>query len=285
MEDNGWETIRSYNASVDTKNNNIKVSYYWDRSSSGTDEFIYDKNGNFTYMNKESQITNSTFNENNNLIKSVLTSPDGSEHITNFTYDNNDKSCKAISTEPNGDQYIYEYIRDKNGMWLLTKYVEYISTTNETKILAELTYDDNYKLIKENYQNSITTYTYNQKGNLIKKVDQTANGNTSTFDFTYDENDNLIRVISDKYIHEYTYDKNNNLIKIDITTIYDSGYEDKSTINYTYDNNGNVIKIDSNTDGIVTMDIEWKLFYIPHDNDNIESLLSSDYMYNMKPSW
>ena len=68
-----------------------------------------------------------------------------------------------------------------------------------TTTVSEYTYDENGNMIKEVYTNSENekstyTYEYDKTGNLIKEVYTSPSGVTRTTTYTYDENGNLIKV-------------------------------------------------------------------------------------------
>lgn len=112
-------------------------------------------------------------------------------------------------------------------------------------------YDDNGKILKGSGIGSdgsieSITYTYDQRGDLIRVVFASSNGYNSTEDYTYyyDGNNNLIKKVYvdseyNRYISDYTYNENGNLIK-EIYTSHD-GYV--STRNYIYNTNGKLSEI------------------------------------------
>ena len=92
-------------------------------------------------------------------------------------------------------------------------------------------------------ENAILNFTYDENGNLIKRVNTDPDGDKSIYDYTYDEENNLIKAVytdsdGDKSIYDYTFDENGNLIK----KVYTSYAGKKSVYDYTYDENGNLIK-------------------------------------------
>src|SRR5690606_14356452 len=97
------------------------------------------------------------------------------------------------------------------------------------------------------------TYTYNDKGQLIKEEENSVSEIYQTSKdvrrYEYDTNGNLIKKIeegdSTNEIQTYTYDKKNQLIKEETSRLdlYKGKRLEVGTIYYEYDDRGNKIKV------------------------------------------
>ncbi|WP_423230880.1 polymorphic toxin-type HINT domain-containing protein [Acetivibrio saccincola] len=232
--------------------------------------YTYDKAGNCTSVTVPSGTTYYTYDELNRL-KSV-TDPDG--NTTTYTYDaiGNRKSV----TYPNKTTTEYEYdylsrlisLLNRNEAGEIISSYKYtlgpagnrIRTEENNGRVIKYTYDDTYKLIKEEIENpdgdkTIIEYTYDAVGNRLSK---SVNGVVT--EYTYDENNRLITEGQTVYTYDkngntlskktktgeevtYTYDYNNRLTKVNIT-----GAKDASTVEYAYNVDG--IRVQKVVDGI-----------------------------------
>ncbi len=189
----------------------------------------------------------------------------------------------ALSEAENGDEWI-EYFsasisyNDKN---LPERVIGY--DLDDGQSISDYTYDANGNLIKEVYTSSsgsksISDHTYDANGNLIKEVETDSDGDKEIYDYTYDANGNLIKEVEtdsdgDRYISDYTYDANGNLIK----EVYTFSSGSKSISDYTYDANGNLIKevYTSSNGNKYAREMKYIFVYIPFEmtDEEIWSML------------
>jgi hypothetical protein len=186
---------------------------------------------------------------------------------TNYTYD----SKKRKATEKAGNStfnYVYydndllfssnQILGDGNAMRYLTEYkytgtliaqtkvTTYKNNENVSEIISNYTYNSSNQLIKiDYYVGLIKTYTYDNKGDLVKTVDKQAY-NTLTIEYTYDADHRKITETQTTVANDdgstvsilsyaYAYDSRNNVTKL-VTTM--SGKTATVNTTYIYDVDG-----------------------------------------------
>jgi len=103
-----------------------------------------------------------------------------------------------------------------------------------------------YDKLIETYSNGgkrTYDYSYDDKGNVLKKVETDSDGKKHNYEYSYDKKDNVIKemvIFSDgsNRSYEYSYDDYGNLIK----KVHTSDDGKTYTYEYSYDNKGNIIK-------------------------------------------
>lgn len=203
-----------------------------------TFNYSYDKAGNIIsvktpYTNTEYQydLLNRLINVNEDG-KNTTYSYDANGNVEEMTYPN---GCKTVYQYDNWNRLIQEVIVDSKGNEIEHYEYELAPAGNRVCIIEtdgtviKYDYDKVYKLTKEERitpegKNDITTYTYDEAGNRIAKVE-----NEKVTNYTYDENNRLLTANGTAY----TYDNNGNLLS-------QTDSEKKTT--YTYDERNRLIK-------------------------------------------
>lgn len=190
-------------------------------------EYIYDSNGNliketYSYDGEMRYIYEYKYDYRGNLIEEIQT--DSEYPLTkNYTYNHRGDLTKVVWFRPDLDTVtgVQEYFYDADN-----RIVSYIGTYS----------DDRHK--------DTIDYTYDTKGNLVKRVEKYAYEPSYTYYFTYDDNNNLIQelredVVNRKSYIDYTYDSKGQIIK---TVKYSSESTAVYTYEYSYDKYGNLIE-------------------------------------------
>lgn len=200
------------------------------------------------------------YDDNGKLISSVSTSTlKRDDYITtriytSYEYDENGnvttitEECYTVDPETGEETYdsayIHMYQYDHDGY---LSYVMYSNSDDHT-ILSEERYtnDENGRPIEIVTLTGVTTYSYDENGNVI---DYKVSSEDSVVEIMYTYNSDLLvyekEYISDKLCYEtsYQYDDNGNMILMSETS-YDlaHGGSDKSQNYYEYDEDGNLVK-------------------------------------------
>lgn len=180
-------------------------------------EFHYDSNGNLISMDTYDGHGNlkgrreSQYDQNKNeIVRKLMDSRNPGELKTEYKYDNQNKLIKTIN-----------YKKDNNVV--STQTFEY----DGELLKKSITRDSNGQLLSE------VSYEYNSEGYLIKETQKGVQGNT-TRNYEYDNKGNLIRVIDQQSRREFKYDSNGNLIE-DKLFLSDGSRQFRVTFSY-YDN-------------------------------------------------
>ena len=165
-----------------------------------------------------------TYNEKARVTKTVRTESDGTMIVTDYTYDEKDNLIKSVYSNPaNGRSTTNEYVYNDQGKIAkeTTTYVHeqeggepYTSTT-----VTDYIYDEKGNLHKEVDPYQIYEYTYDENGNMTKVVVSDAEDGSiySTNVITYDENGKMVKAIGTDSDGKtatttYSYDENGNLV-------------------------------------------------------------------------
>jgi RHS repeat-associated protein len=226
--------------------------------------FTYDASGNMiTLTSATGAVTRFEYNANNQPVKTI--DPNG--NATNYAYDL--AGNKISETDANGNTTTFEYnflrqlVKTKDALGNVTAY-SYAATgcsscgggTDKLTALTDANghfttyqYDSLGRLLKETDPlDSVTSYRYDAKGNLIGKTD--ANGASIDYrydelgrlliksypdgtqeTFSYDAKGNIARAANKNIAYTYTYDANNRMVSVS-----DSN---NRTLRYDYDLSGN----------------------------------------------
>ncbi|HPT89939.1 MAG TPA: polymorphic toxin-type HINT domain-containing protein [Acetivibrio sp.] len=191
--------------------------------------YTYDKAGNCTSVTVPSGTTYYTYDELNRL-KSV-TDPYG--NITTYTYDEIGNRKSVTYPNKTTTEYEYDY---------LSRLVSLVNRNEAGEIISSYEYTlgpaGNRIRVEEN-TGRVITYTYDDTYKLIKEEIEDSIGNKTIIEYAYDAVGNRLSKSIDGDITEYTYDANNRLITEGQTV-------------YTYDKNGNTLSRKTNTGEEVT---------------------------------
>jgi len=182
-----------------------------------TETYTYDSKGNLLTSTTKDGTTKNTYNEQNQLVKSV--SPNG--EVTINTYE----GPFLISTKVNDEETKFEY--DKFG--------RVIKTIFPNNTYEEVSYDDEArKVTTTDKKGNTSSVTYSIFGQKLEEVDAEGHKKTYTYDPIYPES---ITSVTDGNGHKtsYEYDNNNNL-----TVVTDALGRQKK---YTYNDNDQVTSI------------------------------------------
>jgi hypothetical protein len=186
------------------------------RTKDGVDEITYEYNSENLPIRSESSnfITEYTYDEDNNVIKTI-TSKDGSIYSeTNFEYENNNKVKSTHKADDNILVTLFEHDENSN----LVKVDNY--ENNELISYTESIYDDNSNNISmTTYVNDVVASHYDKvfKNDLLISQEislRPTNDLTDDFDiinlkYEYDSNGNLISELeksADTYIEVTSYE-------------------------------------------------------------------------------
>ena len=257
---------------IDPEHKNGFIEYIYDEKgnvtktsdSEDTSKYYYDEKGNLVKHEKTDAqgvmfcTLAYEYDENGLLVKEQFNERDSeiidSERITTYTYfDNGLLKTKMISdgssklySDSTYSSYVYNYEYDENGK-LVKSDMQYKVTGASETITYE--YDESNRLVREyevivregRSSYSETRYTYNEKGNLTEKYNDTTNSRTYNY---------------------YEYDTLSQLAK---ETIYPfPNY--KTFITYEYDCYGYLVKkniLDEETNETTVVEYQYEYLYVP----------------------
>ncbi|MBE6531821.1 MAG: hypothetical protein E7679_07050 [Ruminococcaceae bacterium] len=216
-----------------------------DPNSATTYYYEYDEYGNQTleiYSSRYGYSKTSDsyeYDDNHNLTKHVYVSTSGNEITRSYEYD--EKGRLILFVDPMGCAVNFEYDDVGNKIKEIFDY----------GTILDYIYDERGNLLETIGSNSNGDITYRKineydiKGNLTKIVQGTEEDSQSITTFEYDEKGNILKrnvKQSDGYTYsveyEYEYDDYGNKIKY--AAYYQSGNFEK--ISYKYDQNGNMLE-------------------------------------------
>ncbi|MGA7496562.1 MAG: RHS repeat-associated core domain-containing protein [Isosphaeraceae bacterium] len=192
-----------------------------------TESFTYDADGNMLTAQNDSGTYTMTYDALNRLI----TTQDPFGLTLTYTYDANGNRTQVQDSLGGVTNYIYDADNE------LTS--EQFGGTGQTPLRIDLTYDADGEILTETrYSNLagtqvvvVSSYTYNNDGQITSLVDVNGSGNTvADFTYTYDQAGRLTSDDSLGVTTTYTYDADNELL---------SESSSLATIDYSYDANGN----------------------------------------------
>jgi len=192
-----------------------------------TESFTYDADGNMLTAQNDSGTYTMTYDALNRLI----TTQDPFGLTLTYTYDADGNRTQVQDSLGGVTNYIYDADNE------LTS--EQFGGTGQTPLRIDLTYDADGEILTETrYSNLagtqvvvVSSYTYNNDGQITSLVDVNGSGNTvADFTYTYDQAGRLTSDDSLGVTTTYTYDADNELL---------SESSSLATIDYSYDANGN----------------------------------------------
>ncbi len=190
------ETCEFYDGSVKI------TDYQYDSFGKLTQERVKYSSDTYTNETRYDYI----YDASGNLIKQVQTTQDGAQITFDFVYDTNGNLLRRVHNLYNGAQAIYECAYDANGNLIQEVYIE----TNGEKYVYDAVYDADGnmieggytaqgadrevyrrayykgdKLVKDVYTDSVSNYTYDEQGNIIKKSLSKSQGEDLSIEYEY----------------------------------------------------------------------------------------------------
>ena len=180
--------------------------------------------------------TTNTYDDNGNLLRKEIVSP-YNHAIMEYEYDEQGRMLKSKSTYSETDVYTVEYVLDEEGRTLETRSLNPDGTVGYSYVYEY----ENGRLSRETYDSgdyhSVTTRTYDEKGNLVNIHTESTDWDTDTT-YTYDEEGRQLTYEyydgADVFSSRYTYDAEGRIRREE----YSSPDYDYA-IDYTYDAEGN----------------------------------------------
>jgi len=206
----------------------------------GTTTTMVDKTGTTTFQYDDLQRLLSTTDSNDKTVsyeydilgrKTSITLPDG--HKTSYEYDVVDRLSKVYDES----ETIAEYEYDANSQLISNVRNDIITTYNynelgQIEILTTTQLHENIMQFE---------YEYDKIGNIVSEV-RTEGDKTNNRTYTYDAADQLTEFTDNDYTEKYTYDIQGNL-----TVIVDNGVDKQ----YVYDRRGSIV-VTISQDNIIT---------------------------------
>ncbi|MCI9234130.1 MAG: RHS repeat protein, partial [Bacilli bacterium] len=183
--------------------------------------YSYDTLSNIvTERNEKSIYTYSIYDERGNVKEKKV----GSLVIEQNEYDLMNNLTKKKDANNNITTYEYNTLN------------QLVKKTNPLGYIEEFEYDKNGNVVKIKTNDKVILYSYDNRGNLLKTVEQTTDGKQKIeTSKVYDNNNNVIKEIDGNgNITVHTYDSLNHLIKTKNPLNQETTYE--------YDNNNNLVK-------------------------------------------
>lgn len=276
-------TYDSMNRVLTKQAGNIKYSYVYDVmgneisvSGNNTDKTMsYDGLGNMLSETADSVTKQYTYDRQGNRISFTLDDASNGIFNTQYTYDSMGRLCQVIENgvvaatyqyDANGNRSKLTYANGNVTEYAYNKanFVTSLINKNADEVLSSYAYtyhlNGNQKTVTE--LSGVTTYTYDDLGQIIKAVDKYGKVN----EYSYDDYGNriMLTVTNGEDVEEtsYVYDKNNRLsteTKGGISTTYSydengnmvSKTNDTITENHTYDAWNRLITVENNTGSYV----------------------------------
>lgn len=266
IKDDGKEEVTFSITCFDTNNNeyNADVKLYNGDNEVKGNTFSSKETGTFTFIAKSKDLT--------------ITSNSISIIVISDVIQNNNSMMKEYVYANWGERPHHYNLYEYNEKGLLIKNKKYWWSTLNSIFYSddyiEYVYDENDRLIIEysayqSMQNiyNIYTYEYNEKGNLIKRINNKKN------------TDNAETDLSDTYIDAYwvyEYDDNNNLIKEEYFYYLENEWKLLSTVTYEYDNKDKLIKENS-----VSSTLGSSTSLYEYEDDKLIKIIQVNYGYDL----
>ena len=265
------------------------IQYFFDDATHKKLTGIVDKNNNLVTLNYTGNDLTSltdaagrvvTFSWSGNKLTEINANFSGVTKKIQYVYD---LAGTLISvTDPLGKSTSYTYIRgklmgtltDANGNVTNILYssssavIKFVSCESEKNISYNSAELKTYAMDINNDKTFVTTYAYNNAGNLINKAGNCCGFNTS---YSYDEDNNINQVKdANGHLSTYSYDKKGNLLSETDPLAQTMVYTYENTFNkvtsstdkrgnkteYSYDNKGNLLQIKEPLNAITKFNYE-----------------------------
>ena len=176
--------------------------------------------------------TTYTYDEKGNFLSSTVYFRDQAMITTEWTYDNDDKVAKVMTyshNEPTDGPAYLSFSYDEQDRLARIRCLD----ENDDELWFYIyTYDEKGNLIKrEDEDRYVTNYTYDDHNRIISETSFWDSSQASHYEYTYDDNGFLIKKYAENRSEIYTNDDNGNPIEI---VYYDANGEESSTYRLTY---------------------------------------------------
>ena len=244
-----------------------KVEYY--------EEYTYDEKGNL--------LTETHFSKDPNAADLPFELPFRQELAYAYAYDEAGRVIRKERTCED-DKQVIEYRYDNTGLLLEERFTQNGGAT----VVTAYVYDEAGRILRSVSPEKEVNYTYDGHGNLTRKESLTASvgGYTDlsidTYEYTYDESGNVIKRVEDlaglkPRVYEFVYDEDGVLLE-QIRTSQSADYNVETVIRERYDPYGNVIEKTVTSVGLITTvtTMTYELAYLsPENGAFIQSIIDS----------
>ena len=244
-----------------------KVEYY--------EEYTYDEKGNL--------LTETHFSKDPNAADLPVELPFRPELAYAYAYDEEGRVIRKERTCED-DKQVMEYRYDNAGLLLEERFTQNEGAT----VVTAYVYDEAGRILRSVSPEKEVNYTYDGHGNLTRKESLTASVDgytdlsTDTYEYTYDESGNVIKRVEDlaglkPCVYEFVYDEDGMLLE-QIQTSQPLNSNNTSVSRSRYDCYGNVIeRSTTDADGFTTVTtMTYELAYLSPENGTfIQSIIDS----------
>jgi hypothetical protein len=195
---------------------------------------------------------------------------EGDEKVESYSYNNNNQITEYKIIR-NGKVISHTINSYDDGKLIIKKVIDDFGRST----ITDYTYNEDGYLIKEEWRGGEgygkVNYEYDNEGNMIVEerinyTEQIIDDEYYRVEISYDDEGKVIKEVAVEshgieIITEYTYNENDKIVKI--ITIDSTGWENETV--YTYDENGNVLsEIYTSSDGVYS-----NLYYAYNDNGQL----------------
>ena len=239
------------------------------------EEYTYDEKGNL--------LTETHFSKDPNAADLPVELPFRQQLAYAYAYDEEGRVIRKERTCED-DKQVMEYRYDNAGLLLEERFTQNGGAT----VVTTYVYDEAGRILRSVSPEKEVTYTYDGHGNLTQKESLTASVggytslSTDTYEYTYDERGNVIKRVEDlaglkPCVYEFVYDEDGVLLE-QIRTSQSADYNVETVIRERYDPDGNVIEKTVTSVGLITTvtTMTYKLAYLsPENGAFIQSIIDS----------
>lgn len=239
------------------------------------EEYTYDEKGNL--------LTEAHFSKDPNAADLPVELPFRQELAYAYAYDREGRVIRKERTCED-DKQVMEYRYDNAGRLLEERF-----TQNEgAAVVTAYVYDKAGRILRSASPEKEVNYTYDGHGNLTRKESLTASVggytslSTDTYEYTYDESGNVIKRVENlaglkPCVYEFVYDEDGILLE-QIRTSQSADYNVETVVRERYDCYGNVIEKTVSSAGLITTvtTMTYELAYLsPENGAFIQSIIDS----------